>query len=148
MKILLAIDGSPHSNEAVLEVAKRPWPLGSTIKIVCAVESGSGVGPWLMSKDSAQELDRAKSEKANTVLDQAADLLRKGCYDKRIITQIIEGSPSQAILDEAKSWEADLIVVGSHCYSALDRFLLGSVSSALASQASCSVEIVRRPKKK
>lgn len=54
------------------------------------------------------------------------------------------GSPKQVILDEAESWVADLIIVGSHGYGAWDRFLLGSVSNAVATHAKCSVEIVRR----
>jgi nucleotide-binding universal stress UspA family protein len=47
------------------------------------------------------------------------------------------------ILDEAESWRADLIVEGSHGYSAWKRFLLGSVSQAVVIHANCSVEVVR-----
>jgi len=47
------------------------------------------------------------------------------------------------ILDEAESWGADLIVLGSHGYNAWKRFLLGSVSQAVVSHAKCSVEVVR-----
>ena len=56
------------------------------------------------------------------------------------------GSPREVILDEADHWGANLIVVGSHGYRGLTRFLLGSVSQAIASHAKCSVEIVRCPK--
>jgi nucleotide-binding universal stress UspA family protein len=48
------------------------------------------------------------------------------------------------ILDQAESWGADLIVLGSHGYSGWRRFLLGSVSHAVATHAHCSVEIVRQ----
>jgi nucleotide-binding universal stress UspA family protein len=48
------------------------------------------------------------------------------------------------ILDEAEKWDADLIVLGSHGYSGWQRFLLGSVSHAVATHALCSVEIVRQ----
>ena len=47
------------------------------------------------------------------------------------------------ILDVAEEWGADLIVVGSHGYRALKRFLLGSVSHSVVSHAKCSVEVVR-----
>ena len=47
------------------------------------------------------------------------------------------------ILDEAESWGADLIVLVSHGYGPLKRFLLGSVSQAVVSHAKCSVEVVR-----
>jgi nucleotide-binding universal stress UspA family protein len=61
-----------------------------------------------------------------------------------ISAQIIEGHTLSVILDEAANWEADLIVLGSHGYRRVKRFLLGSVSSAVASHADCSIEIVRR----
>jgi nucleotide-binding universal stress UspA family protein len=48
------------------------------------------------------------------------------------------------ILDEVEKWGADLIVLGSHGYRGWRRFLLGSVSHAVATHARCSVEIVRR----
>ena len=38
MKILLAVDGSPYSELAVAEVARRPWPKGSEIKALSAIE--------------------------------------------------------------------------------------------------------------
>ena len=61
-----------------------------------------------------------------------------------ISSKVIEGHTLTEILDEAASWEADLIVLGSHGRRGLRRFLLGSVSNAVASHADCSVEIVRR----
>ena len=36
MKILLAVDGSPCSTAAIAEVARRPWPDGSSIKVLTA----------------------------------------------------------------------------------------------------------------
>jgi nucleotide-binding universal stress UspA family protein len=61
-----------------------------------------------------------------------------------ITTKITSGSAREVILDEAESWDADLIVLGSHGYGGWRRFLLGSVSHAVAMHAHCSVEIVRQ----
>jgi nucleotide-binding universal stress UspA family protein len=47
------------------------------------------------------------------------------------------------MLDGAAAWRADLIVVGSHGKTGLDRLLLGSVSEHIARHAPCSVEMVR-----
>ena len=58
------------------------------------------------------------------------------------ISVLVE-SPKKIILDEAGQWGADLIFAGSHGRRGLDRFLLGSVSEAVALHAPCSVEVVR-----
>ena len=59
---------------------------------------------------------------------------------------VLSGSPKRVILEEAERFGADLIVVSSHGHGMLERFLLGSVSQAVALHAKCSVEIVRSPK--
>jgi len=58
---------------------------------------------------------------------------------------ILGGAAKSKIIDHAAKWHADLIVLGSHGYTGMERFLLGSVSDAVARHARCSVEIVRRP---
>jgi nucleotide-binding universal stress UspA family protein len=60
---------------------------------------------------------------------------------------VLSGNPKEVILDEAQKWGADLIVVGSHGRRGIKRFLLGSVSEAVAMNAHCSVVVVRGRKK-
>jgi nucleotide-binding universal stress UspA family protein len=72
-------------------------------------------------------------------------LKRKGI---RIESKVLEGDARSAILDEARAWSADLIVLGSHGYTGIKRLLLGSVASSVVSHAPCSVEIVRRKQAK
>ena len=85
---------------------------------------------------------------ARAAVEKAAAKLRAdaGSRQLNVTTKVISGSPKEVILEEAEAFGADLIVVGSHGYGMLDRFLLGSVSQAVALHAKCSVEIVRRPK--
>ena len=60
-----------------------------------------------------------------------------------VVSQSVPGPPRAVILDEAESWGADLIVIGSHGYGRLERLFLGSVSQSVVSHAKCSVEVVR-----
>ena len=53
------------------------------------------------------------------------------------------GDPRSLILDTAESCGVDLIVLASHGRRGLDRFLMGSVSEAVATYARCSVEVIR-----
>ncbi|MGA1999681.1 MAG: universal stress protein [Terriglobales bacterium] len=63
----------------------------------------------------------------------------------RVSTSVAEGNAKSVILDKAAEWHADLIALGSHGRKGLERFLLGSVSEAVARHAPCSVLIVRMP---
>jgi nucleotide-binding universal stress UspA family protein len=58
---------------------------------------------------------------------------------------VVSGYPKAAIVDEAKVWGADLIVVGAHGRRGLELLLMGSVSEAVAMHAHCSVEVIRSP---
>jgi nucleotide-binding universal stress UspA family protein len=53
------------------------------------------------------------------------------------------GDARAIILDEARAWGADLIVLGSHGRHGFDRVLLGTVSESVALYADCSVEVIR-----
>ncbi|HEV8136029.1 MAG TPA: universal stress protein [Pyrinomonadaceae bacterium] len=146
MKILLAIDGSPCSDAAVEEVSRRPWPDGSSIKVLTAFELPMPPTPeaWALPVNYFEEMDVALSKQAQNIVDRAmAKLKPKLPTTISLDGQILPGSPRNAILDEAESWGADLIVVGSHGYRAWERFLLGSVSQSVISHAKCSVEVVR-----
>jgi nucleotide-binding universal stress UspA family protein len=147
MKILIATDGSDYSKAAVNSVAERPWPQGSEVKIISAmnVPFAPTTEGWVMPDSYYSELDRVAREQAEAAVKDAVERIESGkASGIEIITKIISGSAGEAILDEAERWDADLIVLGSHGYSGWQRFLLGSVSHAVATHAHCSVEIVRQ----
>jgi nucleotide-binding universal stress UspA family protein len=144
MKILLATDGSDYSKAAVNSVAERTWPEGSVLKIVSVMEIpyAPTTEAWVLPDSYYNELERVAKEQAESAIKDAVGRFRSAGLE--IITKIISGSPREVILDEAESWDADLIVLGSHGYTGWQRFLLGSVSHAVATHAHCSVEIVRK----
>jgi nucleotide-binding universal stress UspA family protein len=148
MKILLAVDGSAYSDAAVEELTKRPWPAQSEIKVITASEVpvSMGMEPWAVSPQYFEVMENSLRQAAQAVMDGALQKL-KTIEDKtfEISSKIVPGPPSQAIVDEAESWGADLIVMGSRGQGTWSRLLLGSVSSAVVHHAKCSVEIVRKP---
>ena len=149
MKILLAVDGSPCSEAAVEEVGRRPWPEGTSIKVLTAYELPAPPTPegWALPANYFEDLDAALHQQARNILDRAITTL-KSRLNKSISLdgKMLPGSPRSVILEEAEDWGADLIVVGSHGYRAWERFLLGSVSQSVVSHAKCSVEVVREPR--
>jgi nucleotide-binding universal stress UspA family protein len=149
MKILLAVDGSSFSDAAVAEIGQRPWPAASEIKVICVFEIPLPPTPeaWAIPPEYFEELNKSAQSNARTVIGAAVETLKKSLGQSLAITgKFVQGSPRNAILDEAERWGADLIVVGSHGYSTWERFLLGSVSQSVVAHAKCSVEVVRSRK--
>ena len=145
MKILLATDGSEWSAAALQALISRPWPAGSEVLVLAVVSpypfyqdpflAGAAIYGRILDEESA----RATADAA-----QAAEQIRTRAPQLAVSTQTPVGSPAASIIDAAAQWGADLILVGSHGRGAAGRFLLGSVSNAVALHAPCSVEIVRR----
>ena len=150
MKILLAVDGSAYSDAAVEEVRKRPWPPHSEIKVITAAEMPVpvGMGQWAILPDDLLELEKSVNKAAQTVLDNA--LLKLLTIDKtlKFSSELVQGPPGKAIVEDAERWGADLILMGSRGLGAWNRLLLGSVSTAVVHHAKCSVEVVRKPQPK
>lgn len=151
MRILVAIDGSEHSEAAVDEVAQWHYPAGSEVRVISVVEPsylpttfpGDGV-----DMNVYDQIEKYAGEVARAAVKKAAAKLRAGgeSHKVSVTTKVLSGSPKGVILEESEAFGADLIVAGSHGYGMLERFLLGSVSQAVALHAKCSVEIVRSPK--
>lgn len=145
MRILLAVDGSPGSEAAVEEVCRRPWPPESEVRVVTVL---SPIESILMqgvkhSPTTFDDLLEQQGMEAAKRLNEIASDLALRAPGLHVTPRMLEGLPKEAIVDEAEQWGADLIVVGSNGYGAIKRFLLGSVSLAVALNAPCSVEIVR-----
>jgi nucleotide-binding universal stress UspA family protein len=81
---------------------------------------------------------------AEKVLEKNAALLHDHC-SLEVTTEIIEGNPKHELVRVSEEWHADCIFVGSAGSSnTMGRFVLGSVSAAVAARAHCSVEVVRK----
>jgi len=148
MKILIALDGSPFSDAALEEVARRPWPAGSKIMVLTAFEAPVAAAPdiWTLPSDYFEQVERSVRLRAESVMERAVAKLTAALGpDIEVKGECVTGAAKRVILDEAEKWKADLIVVGSHGYPAWERLLLGSVSQAVVAHAKCSVEVARGP---
>jgi nucleotide-binding universal stress UspA family protein len=147
MKILIATDGSTCSDTAVESVAEREWPTGSELRVVSVLEHSSlesiTAGEYAFKLDEIREEVRQMMKQ---IASSAADTISRP--DRKASYVVREGLVAQEILEEAKEWGADLIVVGTHGRKGLSKFLLGSVAQRVAVHAKCSVEIVRKPEEK
>lgn len=91
----------------------------------------------------AVEAQKEQLSSARALIDDSVALLTAKFGADAVQCEVVEGYIKDRILDLAKHWPADLIVVGSHGRRGFTKFLLGSVSEAIVAHAPCSVEIVK-----
>ncbi|HEV2287848.1 MAG TPA: universal stress protein [Candidatus Acidoferrales bacterium] len=141
-RILIAVDQSAfaaHAANIGIELAKS---LGAELAFIHVVDTAvASAAPDVglpadkliaMEKEEAKRLLSAFRERAGT---------------SPLALEFLEmGKPATKIVDAAKSWPADLIVIGSHGRGGVERLLLGSVAESVVRHASCPVLVVRRAK--
>jgi nucleotide-binding universal stress UspA family protein len=120
------------------------WPANTEIVVVSAVQLPFGaysetyapvamdLGVWL------EELTKLHKEVASRGARKLADA---GLHAQG---RVLQGDPREALIDEAKKERADLVVVGSHGRTGLEKLLMGSVATHVVTHAPCSVVVVRQ----
>jgi nucleotide-binding universal stress UspA family protein len=136
MRILLATDGSDVSLAASQALAKTSWPPGTEVKIVSVID------PILYSLEEILLSQRNRTERARRAIGQAISVLDHTSL--KVSAEVIGGTIARQIIERAGSWNADLIVLGTHDRRGLKRLLLGSISTSVANRAHCSVRIIRQ----
>jgi nucleotide-binding universal stress UspA family protein len=145
MKVILAIDGSPHSQAAAVECSRQPWPHGTEVEVLTVIHASVPLFmevTLVLAAAHVEEGDRLRRH-APALVDAASKLIRDAAPAVSLTTKILEGDPKDMIIQEAKNWDADLVVLGSHGYGRVRRMVLGSVAGAVVAGAPCSVLVVR-----
>jgi nucleotide-binding universal stress UspA family protein len=118
VRIVVGFNGSPDSLTALDAVAARVWPEGSEARVITARPAP---GP---------EAQGVAAEKLRSAGLNVSEVVR-------------DGDPAHALVREAEAWSADSIFVGTRDLHGFRHLLHGSVSSAVAASAQCSVEVTR-----
>lgn len=153
LRVLVAADGSQQADAAVRVIARRSWPKDARFRVVSIVQTLVPPAPLLVHgteahpfpSEEAYNVIEAADERArakhHASAEKAARILEDAGLD--VTLQVLDGDPLQEIAAEASRWRANTVFIGARGLGAIDRFLLGSVSSAVVTHAHCSVEVVR-----
>ena len=142
LRLLVAVDGSLPSQAAVRAVAGRACPAGTVVAAVAVIEptlravEGSGEPSAALLRQRDRML--VWLEAVNTAAHRQLELA--GLVPER---HVLEGEPKPRLLEWAESWNADCLFIGASGLQHPATETLGTVASALAVRAHCSVEIVR-----
>jgi nucleotide-binding universal stress UspA family protein len=123
LRILVGIDGSNHSDRALLEATTLAKKFSGSVKVITVYGRG-------MEKKAKAILEHAKFYVENEV-----------DYE---LSAILGSNPARALQNTAKHERFDLIVVGSRGLGSKASILLGSVSRQVAANTDCNVLVVKR----
>ena len=143
--MIVAIDGSRGSLATVDSVKSRNWPEQTEVQLIGVIDTRIAtvaisdlpeVARWAQTNHQDEgawlhEIVKAQCEKLRNVGLKAS-------------MTIEEGDPKQILIEHAYQWKADCIFVGARGLTAIDRFFLGSVSTAVSARAHCSVEVIHQ----
>lgn len=129
--VLVPFDNSAYSQTSLAWLLQFKWLQNASFILLTIVDS------------QPQSADDEAMAVIQETLNIAAQQLQSGLHSARVATRIAFGKPSETILEAAQELQADLLVMGSHGHTGIQKMILGSVSSEVSRRVSCSVLVVR-----
>ena len=144
MKILVPVDGSKYSMEALnvaLDCAKAK---GAAVDVISVVPDTSGIDLEI-SASQREKVGQRMEQQADSVVKEAGAVMSKAGVkaDCKVIST--SSSIADAILEFSEESKTDLIIMGSRGLSPSSRFKMGSVASQVVKYSDCSVYVVKLP---
>lgn len=142
MHVLVAYDESDQAERALRHALEHYPDATVTAAHVTDprewISQGDEEGPQFVEG----AYDRAM-EAAEETLEEAESIAEE--YDRELRTESLVGGPARELVTFANENDVDHIVLGSHGRRGVSRFLLGSVSEAVAKRSPVSVTMIRKP---
>ena len=144
MKILVPVDGSKYSKEALnvaLDCAKTK---GADLYVISVATDASGIDLEI-SAGERERIGQRMEQQADSIVKEACEVMSKAGVkaDCRVI--MTPSSVADAILAFSEESKMDLIIMGSRGLSPSSRFKMGSVASQVVKYSDCSVYVVKLP---
>lgn len=141
-RILVPVDGSETANRAVVAALQMARENGGRIRLVHALDELA----YLSGYEYSADLLKAAREQGNIVLESARAMAQSAGVpaDARLV-ETAGRRLGELVAEEARNWEADLVVVGTHGRRGMSRILLGSGAEQVLRLAPVPVLAVRTP---
>ena len=128
--------------DPIAAILPFPWPAKSTFRVLTVAELVRPPLAGLVPGEfDVTDVQQAADASAANVASTAAGLLQSRGLTADAVS--FEGEPQSLIAEYAKTWGADLIVVGACDRSRIERVLVGSVSQSVVKHSCCSVLVVK-----
>lgn len=146
-KVLVTFDGSVYSRDTIEWLAKAGLPNGTQVRVLMVIPEFHDFREKELSIHQVTVLKKQWSkirERSFQMMEEVALSLGQTVGNQNLSIDAVPGDPREKIIESANEFGADLIVMGSHGRSGLERMLIGSVSLHVAFSASCPVLVVKR----
>jgi nucleotide-binding universal stress UspA family protein len=144
-RIIIGVDGSPAAEQAIYSVGQRVWEYGTEVRLIAVDDSITPDRIAIRLPQAAAMIDhyfQNRESRVSAMLDWGTKELGAIGLRTSVVTE--KGDPKKILLAAAESWNADSIFVGTRDFkNGFERLRLGSVSTAIVTNAPCSVEVVR-----
>lgn len=142
-RILVPVDGSNTSNLALQEAMRIAQDQQAVIRLVHVVDEAVIDGDIDGMLNYAALRDALKQGGTHLLAKVTKTAKQAGIEVETALLETLGERVAHAITEEAKRWQADLIVMGTHGRHGLDRLFMGSVSEGTARLASVPLLLVR-----
>lgn len=136
-RILVGVDGSEASIEALRQAQRLAVPLGAKVLANAYWDYPQVYTGYVMMGIEGFE------ERAGEILAEAVKTAFGDETPSNVISTLVRGHPRESLIDASR--DADMVVVGRRGHGGFGGLLLGSVSSALVAHAHCPVLVVHTP---
>ena len=145
-RIFVPIDGSATSTQGLDEAIKLAKLTGASLRLIHvgdALTFATGFEPYAAY---ANDVIPIMMEAGQKILDQGkARAEANGVKVDTLLLDSLAARVSDTIIEQAKAWNADLIVIGTHGRRGVGRWLLGSDAEQIVRMAPVPVLLVRAP---
>lgn len=142
MKILIAVNDADEGLALAQWAVTHHCPKTTQIRLLNLIAWQPPDRELVYSTTLAKYIEN-QHQSAKELLKSIHTIINKAHPEIEIEEEILEGHPAERILSTAASWQADMIIVGCHNRKGWDLLFNGSVSAAIASNASCNVLVVK-----
>ena len=148
-RILVPIDGSSTSTQGLDEAIKLAKLTGASLRLIHMVDPSifaTDLEPYAVYANDVIPLMKEAGEK---ILEQARTLVAaSGVKVDTLLFDSLATRVSDTVVEQAKAWDADLIVIGTHGRRGVKRLMLGSDAEQIVRMAPVPVLLVRAPEVK
>ncbi|MEO5606521.1 MAG: universal stress protein [Polaromonas sp.] len=143
-RILVPVDGSQTATKALQSALQMAKESGGQLRIIHLIDANA----YMSSSDGfvsyPGDLPGSMRDGGHKMLEEAADLAKViGVPAETHLFDSFDGRLADVVCDDAKAWNADLVVVGTHGRSGIGRVLLGSGAEQILRLAPVPVLVIR-----